>query len=340
MNKTFAVLLAAVLLLAGFGCSKTVRKDLEAERDAAKAEMVAVRKASMQRKAEDRSGGSRADQPRAAQNRSQLAPDTAADYPAAVYGSDNPEAQVIGIYLAESDEPTPLLVWIHGGGWSAGSYARIPDFAEELLDMGISVASVENRFTQEAIHPAQVNDCQRAIQFLRASADRLNIDPERFGAAGGSAGAHLALCMATWDDAANPRSEDPVERESSRVSCAASYAGPTDWTLLAQIDHSHPAYRVVVGHEPGTPYEEMNKKLMAEISPITHISKDDAAILQCHGNDDPIVPIQHAKRMDKAMKRKGLESRLVAVDGVGHSPGRNEEVRKATIEFFKKHLLD
>ncbi len=297
---------------------------------------VPVRKANMEPKATEQA---RSAKPRATQNK-KLSERTPADIPAAVYGRDNPEAQVIGIYLAKSNKPTPLLVWIHGGGWSAGSYSRIPGFAEELLTMGISVASVEYRFAQEAIHPAQVNDCQRAIQFLRASADRLNIDPARIGVAGGSAGAHLALCMATWDDAANPRSKDPVERESSRVTCAVSYAGPSDWTLIKDVKHNHPAYWKLLGHEPQTPFKEMNQKLIADVSPIAHISKGDAPTLLCHGNDDPIVPIQHAKRMNKALKRAGVECRLVAVDGVGHSPGRDEEVMRATLAFFKKHLLD
>jgi dipeptidyl aminopeptidase/acylaminoacyl peptidase len=97
---------------------------------------------------------------------------------------------------------------------------------------------------------------------------------------------------------------------------------------------------MLLGYEPQTPYVEMNPDLIADVSPITHISKDDAPALLCHGNDDPVVPIQHAKRMEQAMKRAGLDCRLVAVDNVGHGPGRDEEVKKATMEFFTKYLLD
>ncbi|MCG8600056.1 MAG: alpha/beta hydrolase, partial [Verrucomicrobiales bacterium] len=108
------------------------------------------------------------------------------------YGTDD-KAQALDVYLAKSEEPTPVVIFFHGGGWRAGSKQAVPPYLRKAVDEGwASVVSVEYRFTDVATHPAQVNDCARAIQFVRSKAEEWNIDPERLAVTGGSAGAHLA----------------------------------------------------------------------------------------------------------------------------------------------------
>ena len=133
------------------------------------------------------------------------------------YANDH-DAQRLDVYLVESDKPTPALIYIHGGGWRAGSKANIPAWLRAFLAEGkLSVVSVEYRFTNVATHPAQVNDCLRAIQFVRHNAKAWNIDTKRLGVTGGSAGGHLSAYVALYDNVADADSKDPVERHSSRV---------------------------------------------------------------------------------------------------------------------------
>jgi len=140
------------------------------------------------------------------------------------------ERNVLDLWLVESDETTPLVVVIHGGGWNGGSKERVNRFVDvdALLEAGISVAAINYRLIpmarEQGIEPpvkAPLHDAARSIQFLRAHADEWNIDGERIGAAGGSAGACSSLWLAFRDDLADPDADDAVLRESSRIHCAA-----------------------------------------------------------------------------------------------------------------------
>jgi acetyl esterase/lipase len=140
--------------------------------------------------------------------------------------------QVVDFYKAESRTPTPVLVFIHGGGWMGGSKDRIN--AEPYLTAGISVVSVEYRFIPEATKDGVVppvkgplHDAARAIQFIRSKAGAWNLDKQRLAATGGSAGACTSLWLAFHDDLADPDSDDPLARESTRLLCAAVVGAQT-----------------------------------------------------------------------------------------------------------------
>ena len=134
--------------------------------------------------------------------------------------------QVLDFYKAESSKPTPVVFYIHGGGWMGGKKA--PFNASEYLKAGISVVSIEYRFIPEAtadkvVPPVKgpLTDAARALQFVRSKAAEWNIDKTRIGATGGSAGACSSLWLAFHDDMADPKSSDPIARESTRLTCAA-----------------------------------------------------------------------------------------------------------------------
>lgn len=137
--------------------------------------------------------------------------------------------QKLHFWKAESDQPTPLLFFIHGGGWMAGGrLSGLTAMLPEILDAGISVVSVEYRFIPEAtadgvVPPVKgpLHDAARALQFVRSKADQWNIDKDRIAASGGSAGACSSLWLAFHPDMADPDSDDPVARESTRLLCAA-----------------------------------------------------------------------------------------------------------------------
>lgn len=150
---------------------------------------------------------------------------TVANY---AYGTDHPR-QVFDFWQASSETPTPVVLLIHGGGWKNGDKTLYGTQAiQPFLDAGISVAAVNYRFIAHAMEQqveppvkACLHDAARALQTIRAKANDWNIDPQRIGATGGSAGACTALWLALHDDLADPASSDPVARQSSRLTCAA-----------------------------------------------------------------------------------------------------------------------
>jgi acetyl esterase/lipase len=175
--------------------------------------------------------------PAAAQEKKAAPPPKAEGYAASVpkptlagvrYGDH--ERHVLDFWRAESDQPTPVAFVIHGGGWTGGSKERLDRFADAgaLLKAGISVVAINYRYTSHAgaagIDPpvrAPLHDAARALQFVRHKATQWNLDKARIGAAGGSAGACSSLWLAFHDDLADPKSDDPIARESTRLWCAA-----------------------------------------------------------------------------------------------------------------------
>ncbi|MGK0188028.1 MAG: acetyl esterase/lipase [Verrucomicrobiales bacterium] len=255
---------------------------------------------------------------------------------------DDHASQVLDFYPATSDKPAPVMIHIHGGGWRGGSKSHVPGFLTKANAEGwLAVVSVDYRFTDVATHPAQVDDCARAIQFVRQNAKAWNLDTTRMGVTGGSAGGHLSAYMALQDDEAKPDSKDPVERQSSRVSFAIPFAPPTDWELLNSIQHDHPAYRQLLGYRPGTPAEEMSAELKKDVSPVSFVSKDDPPIMIVHGDADKIVPFEHAKVLDAALKAAKVSTELVVVKDGDHSVAGASEPNavKRADAFMRKHLL-
>lgn len=256
------------------------------------------------------------------------------------YATDH-TSQVLDFYPAKSEKPAPVMVHIHGGGWRGGSKDFLPGFLATANAEGwLAVVSVEYRFTDVATHPAQVDDCARAIQFLRQHAKEWNIDPTRIGVTGGSAGGHLSAYIALQDDERKPDSEDPVERESSRVSFAIPFAGPTDWGLLGKIKHEHPAYRQLLGYEPGTPADEMSADLKRDVSPLAFVSSDDPPFLIVHGDADDLVPFEHARELEAALEAAHVSTELYTVKGGDHGvSGAGEPgAAKRADAFMREHL--
>ena len=207
--------------------------------------------------------------------------------------------QVMHVWKAEADKPTPVLLFIHGGGWQAGArLSGLVTMLNPLLEKGMSVASVEYRFIGEAtadgiVPPVKgpLHDAARALQHLRSKADEWGLDKTKIGASGGSAGACTSLWLAFHDDLADPSSEDPVARESSRLSFAAVTGAQT--TLdPAQMKEWTPNSRYG-GHAfgfTGDPEKKLSQfdeflakretilPWIAEYSPYALVSKDDPPV--------------------------------------------------------------
>ena len=203
------------------------------------------------------------------------------------------EQNVLDFYQAKSEKPTPVAVFIHGGGFRGGSKSAVTATTlQELLGAGISVAAVEYRFVSDKPLPTAHHDSLRALQFIRSKADEWNIDKRRIGAFGGSAGAQICMWLAFHDEMADPSSRDPVERESSRLSCVATNGGQTtmdfDWWMqwIPGYDKPHRDRSETFGDVTA----EQLRKVLKDISALSLISSDDPPIFMSYGMrpDDPV----------------------------------------------------
>jgi hypothetical protein len=256
---------------------------------------------------------------------------------------------VMDVWLAKSDKPTPVLVSIHGGGFSGGNKSVSPFLLEECLKSGISVAAITYRLSDEAKAPAQFLDSARAIQFIRSKAKEWNLDASRMAATGGSAGAGISLWLGFHDDLADPKSEDPVLRQSTRLTCMAVMNGQTSYDprFIRELEPGTDTYKVgalakLFDMDPND-LDQLPKekyKLFEECSPITHLTKDDVPALLIYNStmDTPItnqgIGIHHPK-FGNALKEKmdalGIECEVVT--GVQGNKGA-----ALVFEFVKKHF--
>ena len=201
---------------------------------------------------------------------------------------------VLDIWLAKGDGPRPLLVHIHGGGWTTGDKKVAPNTVKVFLDKGISYASINYRLTPDHPLPAPVHDAARAIQFIRSKAREWNIDGSRIALTGGSAGACSSMWLLFHDDLADPKSQDPVLRESTRVCAAAVSGGQTSidpkviegW--LGPNVLKHRMINMAVGErtiEGALENYEKHKPLFVEFSAYNHVSANDPPLFMSYGSD-------------------------------------------------------
>lgn len=254
------------------------------------------------------------------------------------------ERNLLDLYLPAnaSGKPLPLLIWIHGGGWAAGSKEGGGP-ALQFLTQGYAVASINYRLSGTAAHPAQINDCKAAVRFLRANASKYGIDPDRFGCWGSSAGGHLVAMLGATGDVKDLEGDGRNLEISSRVQAVCDFYGPTDLANMGAQSASdsrlnHDAPDSPESRMLGKPIKE-NRDLADRASPMHYITSDDAPILIIHGDKDPVVPVAQSETYHKALLAAGVKSTLVVVPGAGHgqgigTPENMEKIR----EFFDKYL--
>jgi acetyl esterase/lipase len=266
------------------------------------------------------------------------------------------ERQVLDFYKAESAKPTPLLFFIHGGGWVAGDKAR-PGSLEECLAAGISVVSINYRYSwqaqREGVMPPvkwPLEDAARALQFVRSRAGEWNIDKQRIGASGGSAGACSSLYLAFHDDMADPKSSDPVARESTRLWCAAVSGAQTsldpkqliEWTPNSR--YGGHAFGFMDPNDTKTrdtrfaEFLEKRESVLKWIklySPYELVSKDDPAVYLHYSSapaigqpqKDPTHTANYGVKLQEHCRATGSECELVY-------PGAQEVKHKGISEFL------
>ncbi len=253
------------------------------------------------------------------------------------YVEQGHERQKLDIYLPEDlKEGTklPLVIWIHGGAWQAGSKENCP--AIPLTEQGFAVASINYRLSQHAIFPAQIEDCKAAIRFLRKNADKYHLDPDNFGVWGSSAGGHLVALVGTSGDVKQLETSAGDDATSSRVQAVCNWFGPTD---LVAMGGSHDRPNSPESKLVGGPIKEKTE-LAKQANPITYVTEDDPPFLHMHGDKDPVVPLSQSELLQAALEKTGVPSELVVLKGAGHGGPQfsTPEMREKILTFFQKHL--
>jgi len=245
-------------------------------------------------------------------------------------GGDRPLKMHILRPKTPGSAPMPVVVWIHGGAWMAGNKDEGIRLLPRFVQRGYFCASIEYRFSQEALFPAQIEDCKCAIRFLRSKAKEYNLDPQRIGVWGASAGGHLVALLGTSASVKELEGKGGSQDYSSRVQAVCDYFGPADFPRWG--DKSHPAVLKLLG---GPVAEQKQKAALA--SPVTHIGKDLPPFLIMHGDQDKVVPLDQSEALHEALKKAGADVTLHVVKGAGHGFG-GPEINKIVDDFFDKHL--
>jgi acetyl esterase/lipase len=252
------------------------------------------------------------------------------------YVKDCHERQKLDLYLPEkADAPLPVVVWIHGGAWRAGSKEGCP--AIFLAGKGYAVASINYRLSQHAAFPAQIQDCKAALRWLRAHAKKHNLDPKHIGVWGGSAGGHLVALLGTTGNLKELEGKEGNLDQSSQVQCVVDWFGPTDFRNVPDKFANDPN-SVIAQLLGGPPAKKKEKAALA--SPLAHVHKECPPFLIMHGDEDRAVPIAHSEKLAEALKKLSVPVTLVVLKGAKHGGPefRNEESRKRIEAFFNEHL--
>jgi acetyl esterase/lipase len=252
-------------------------------------------------------------------------------------GTDNPR-QKLDLYLPKkraSDKPLPVIVFIHGGGWRNGDKGRGSRVLSYVASGEYAGVSVGYRLSNEAQFPAQIHDCKAAIRWVRANAKQYNLDADRIGVWGTSAGGHLVSLLGTSGGLKELEGDlGPHKNVSSRVTCVVNYFGPQNFMTMAQKQNDN-ASTAVASLLGGTAKEKPDAAKSA--SPVTHVTRDDPPFLHAHGTNDPTVPYSQATEIDAALKKAGVQSLLMEVTGAGHG-FNSTEIEDRVKAFFAMHL--
>jgi len=247
--------------------------------------------------------------------------------------------QKLDLYLPAAPKG-PLLVYIHGGGWAGGS--KNAPMGLPLLSLGYTLASVEYRFSQDAVFPAQIEDCKSAVRWLRAHATEYGYDPKRIAAAGDSAGGHLTALLAVTGDVKDFDEGDNLD-QSSAIRCGIDFYGPTDFLAFLPTgkapDEPGKTGRPLLNQLFGGPLTE-KMELARKASPVSWVSKNAAPLFILHGTKDPLVPTSQSTELCEKMQTAGVEVKLDVIDGAGH--GGKEffagDLPQQMVDFLEKHL--
>lgn len=222
------------------------------------------------------------------------------------------------------------IVYMVSGGWVSGYSPNTPLTYAPFLERGYTVFSVRHGCQPRFIISEITQDIHRAIRFIRHNAGQWQVDPERLGISGGSAGGHLSLTMGVFGGPGNPKAPDPVDRESSAVQAIACFYPPTDFLNYGKPGECAVGVGILERFQPAfgpeTATAEGRERLGREVSPLYHITAQLPPTFIIHGDRDELVPLQQAESFIAKAKAAGVVTKLTVKPGVAHGwPGQQDD---------------
>lgn len=256
-----------------------------------------------------------------------------------VYASPEGHPLLLDLYRPLSiDGPLPVVVFVHGGGWLNGS-KKSGKRALGLVPHGFAVASINYRLTDTAQWPGQIDDCYAAVRWLRRNAGKYNLDPQKIGCWGTSAGAHLAALLGT-------RTYPQSEKVSSRVQAVCDWFGPSELLTMPpnMVGNGRTAADVAKSNGAKLLGKTVRKapELARDASSLDQVSADDPPFLIMHGDADPGVPLAQSEKLHQRLTAAGVDSTLVVLAGAGHGGAEfnSDESTQQVLRFFTRTLKD
>jgi acetyl esterase len=237
------------------------------------------------------------------------------------------------VYLpAEEGKSRPAVLIVHGGGWVAGEKGWFADQGNALAEAGYVAVSVDYRLAPANPYPAAVEDVQAAVKWLRKKQQvkAYGVDPDRIGALGGSAGAHLAAMLGALGDGS-------LEK-GARVAAVVEWSGPMDLTRVAAAFDAGTPPDGNIGAFLGCTQGDCPAERAAEASPFTHVDDSDSPILLVN-SDAELVPLALVQPMVDALEDADVDHELLVLPGNRHSRAYSADVIDDTIAFFDDHLV-
>jgi len=271
-----------------------------------------------------------------------------------IYGRKHGVALTLDAFAPKEPNGAAVLFVVSGGWLSAHEFINAEVFAE-FLRRGYTVFAVVHGSQPKYTIPEIAADLQRSVRFVRHHAAEYGVNPGRVAIAGGSAGGHLALLIGTSGRDGDPRAKDPVDRESSRVQAVGAYYPPTDFlnygvpgrdvfkALEAELARfkapfDFEEFDAASGRIRPVTDEAGRRRILAEISPITHVTSDDPPAIILQGDKDELVPLQQARSFADALESAGVSVELVVREGQGHGWGNWIEDMALLADWFDTHL--
>ena len=228
-------------------------------------------------------------------------------------------------YLPVGSKVRPSVLVIHGGGWRIGSKRQLGRYASSLAERGFNAFAINYRLAPKHKHPAQIEDCRDAVRWIRQNSGKYGGDPDRIGALGYSAGAHLACLLAVTGK------EQGDKEVGTKIRVAVGGGTPCEFM-------SFPTKNKTLAYWLGGSRKEV-PNAYRDASPTEHLDKGDAPIFFFHGEADYLVGMSGAKKMSEEMKKLGIDSHFHLIKEAGHFRAVfNSKAIGASFDFLEKHL--
>ena len=261
------------------------------------------------------------------------------------YAGDTSHFHLLDIYLpANTNEPLPLVVWIHGGAWMLNDkYADMGYMKKTVrgfIDSGYALASIDYRYSTTAPFPAQIQDCNQAIQYLYDHAAKYKIDRNNIALIGFSAGGHLASLLGLSANSNLPSFYQAGIKPVFKIKTVLDFYGPSDLNMLAgstdtSMNNNRNPVAILLGAMPLT-----RPDLGKAASPVTYVDKNDPPFLIVQGEKDESVPFTQSVMLQSWLKLAAVPNDLIIVPGAPHyGPMFDvDEVRTKVFAYLRRYL--